>query len=116
MHQDLGRSYFFSMVFDNLHRLGHQLPRQSLGYLLADAGFDVWLGNVRGNTYGRQSAETKADFWNFSFDEMATLDLPAMINKALEVSGADRLVGTSGIRRGTAMDSFSFLNDRSGQE
>ncbi|XP_077486425.1 gastric triacylglycerol lipase-like [Amblyomma americanum] len=58
------------------------LPHQSLGFILADHGFDVWLGNVRGTQYSRHRRLKKwmTKFWNFSFDEMAKYDLPAQID------------------------------------
>lgn len=61
-------------------------PRQSLGFILADAGFDVWLGNMRGNTYGREHVSLKpeqVEFWDFSWQDMAHHDLPAMIDYIL---------------------------------
>ena len=69
-------------------------PDQSLGYILADLGFDVWLGNMRGNTYGRKHVKyvTNSDeFWDFSFDEMAAYDLPAMINFVLNFTDQNQL-------------------------
>ena len=64
-------------------------PDQSLAYILADAGYDVWLGNMRGNYYSR--AHTKYDpshdqFWDFSYDDMARDDLPSMIFYILNVT------------------------------
>ncbi|XP_042894615.2 lipase lipl-5-like [Parasteatoda tepidariorum] len=61
-------------------------PHQSLGFILADSGYDVWLGNTRGNIYSRNHISLEpngTDFWNFSFDKMAEFDLPAMINYVL---------------------------------
>ena len=44
------------------------LPQQSLGYVLADKGFDVWLGNSRGNAYALKHERLSTDsdkFWDF---------------------------------------------------
>jgi len=68
-------------------------PSKGLGYILADAGYDVWLGNYRGNTYSRNHTHLNPDawlnhkFWDFTWDEMGKYDIPAMIEKVLEVTG-----------------------------
>lgn len=65
-------------------------PEQALAYILADAGYDVWLGNARGNTNSRahvsMSPESK-DFWGFSWHEIGIFDLPAMIDYVTAVTG-----------------------------
>jgi len=70
------------------------LPEQSAGFLFADAGFDVWLGNMRGNTYAKAHTSlnpSSHDFWKFSWDEMVQYDLEAMINYVLNATGQDSL-------------------------
>ncbi|OWA51221.1 Lysosomal acid lipase/cholesteryl ester hydrolase [Hypsibius exemplaris] len=90
------------------------LPNESLGFILADAGYDVWLGNMRGNVYGLKHKSfpiTSKEFWDFTFDEMAAYDLPAIIKKALAVSGAEQLsyVGHS---QGTLIGFAKFSSDQ----
>ncbi|XP_029167696.1 lipase 1-like [Nylanderia fulva] len=52
------------------------------GKALADQGYDVWLGNFRGNVYSRAHislSPSNSTFWDFSYHEMGIYDLPAMI-------------------------------------
>jgi len=83
---------------------------ESLAYLLADAGYDVFLGNARGNTYSRQhiTRDPKTpEFWDWSFDEMIKYDAPALIERALLESAQDSLyyIGHS---QGTMMGFGTF--------
>ena len=64
------------------------------GFILAEAGYDVWMGNFRGNTYSREHAVldmAKEKFWHFSFDQMGQHDLPTMLNYVLELTKKERL-------------------------
>jgi pimeloyl-ACP methyl ester carboxylesterase len=52
----------------------------ALAFVLANRGYDVWLGNNRGNKHSKKhvSLDSKDDqFWDYTFEEMAIFDLPA---------------------------------------
>ena len=71
-------------------------PEKSLGYLLADAGYDVWMGNTRGNTYSRNHVwldpcSSCPEFWSYGFDDSGVYDYSAEIDHILEVTGYEKL-------------------------
>lgn len=57
---------------------------------LFDAGFDVWFGHTRGRLYSKghdtwvaDDALLRGDYWQYSFEEIGTEDLPAMIDQII---------------------------------
>ena len=51
----------------------------------ASQGYDVWLGNFRGNKFAKENTKldpekNKDEFWDFSFPEMAKYDAVSMID------------------------------------
>ncbi|KAL4143873.1 hypothetical protein QTP88_006128 [Uroleucon formosanum] len=66
----------------------------SLSMQLADAGYDVWLANSRGNTYSRKHVTLnykQKSYWNFSLHEIGMYDLPAAIDYILMTTNASQL-------------------------
>jgi lysosomal acid lipase/cholesteryl ester hydrolase len=74
-------------------------PENGLAYLLADLGYDVWMGNARGNRYSRRHVSLDPDgrrsdrrrFWEFSWHEIGIVDLPNMIDYVLSRTGFKKL-------------------------
>ncbi|CAF0842296.1 unnamed protein product [Adineta ricciae] len=91
-------------------------PDQSLAFILADAGYDVWLGNMRGNYYSRAHTKYNPDhdkqFWDFSWDDMARDDLPSMINYILNRTEQTE-IGYVGHSQGTMIAFAEFGNEKS---
>lgn len=88
----------------------------SIGIRLANEGYDVWLGNSRGNKYSLQSVKkmAKKDFWNFSFQEMAQYDVPANIKYVLAQTGMNDLIYIGHSQGTTAM--FASLSDEKSRD
>ena len=69
-------------------------PSDSLAFVLADEGYDVWLGNSRGNTHSKKHVRYTphdAEFWDFTFNELAVFDIPACLNYMMKVGNRTEL-------------------------
>ncbi|KAJ8915893.1 hypothetical protein NQ315_015506, partial [Exocentrus adspersus] len=82
------------------------LGKNSLAIVLADAGYDVWLGNYRGNAYSQEHENlTVFDeaFWDHSMDEVALLDLPSIFQTILKHTSYDNKIIFIGHSLGTSV-------------
>ncbi|XP_068625214.1 lipase 3-like [Battus philenor] len=91
-------------------------PSAGLAFLLSDACYDLWAGNVRGSYYGRKhirlDPDLDAEFWDFSSHEMGILDLPAIFDYVLTCTKSDDLMYL-GFSQGSRIF-FTMCSDTSG--
>ncbi|KAF2889481.1 hypothetical protein ILUMI_16692 [Ignelater luminosus] len=90
-------------------------PGKGFGYILADAGYDVWMPNVRGNRYSRKHIKLDPlkdakEFWDFSWHEIAIDDVPTIVDYIREQTGQDKFfyIGHS---QGTTL-SYVMLSEK----
>lgn len=70
--------------------------QHSLPFRLADSGYDVWMGNARGNRYSRCHLKLDPDrqpkeFFDFSWHEMGYYDMPASVDHIRLATGVGRI-------------------------
>lgn len=81
-------------------------PEKALAYVLADAGYDVWMANIRGNKYSREHAWLKTNcksYWNFSWHDVAKYDVPEIIDYIIRIKGSDTKITYIGHSMGTTI-------------
>jgi lysosomal acid lipase/cholesteryl ester hydrolase len=98
---------------------------KNMAFFLADAGFDVWLGNTRGNKYSKTHQRAMSDsnfdgtfkpakqpeamnYWEFTIDHLARYDVPATVDFILNKTGQSSLAYI-GYSQGTAQ-AFAALS------
>lgn len=65
---------------------------ESLAFTLAHNGYDVWMGNYRGNQYSNKHINMTVydhKYWDYCVDEIGTKDLPAMLQYVNAVTNAN---------------------------
>ena len=90
------------------------LGQDSLAKKLCDEGYRVYLPYVRGTQFSRShldyDSSLNSDYWNFSFDQIAEYDLPAVINYIKERDQVEQ-VYYIGHSQGTLVYFLAYMND-----
>ena len=88
---------------------------KSPAFVLAEAGYDVWMSNSRGNKYSRKHTSLDPDwsdnFWRFSFDEMGEYDVPANMDYIMKYTGHQKL-GVVAHSQGTSQTFYALANNQ----
>ena len=121
------------MHTDAAHQMSFSMIGKPWQLQLFDSGYDVWFGNNRGTKYSRINTTTSSaersllltqinpsyhtkEFWDWTSEDLAKYDLPAEIEKVLEVTAQPKLVylgysrGTSQMFLALGMDEDYYLS------
>lgn len=86
-------------------------------FVAARAGYDVWLGNSRGNTYSCEHVSlnpwrNEKKFWDFDWAEMGMYDIPASLDYITALTGHPK-VAYIGHSQGTTQMFYGLAENES---
>jgi pimeloyl-ACP methyl ester carboxylesterase len=94
-------------------------PETAPAFVLANAGYDVWMGNNRGSRYSlshKTKKPTDLDFWDFYQEDMGMYDLPTLVTFIKGKTGHESISyvghseGTTQILMGGSLNPNFFRN------
>ena len=103
-------------VLDDAYTFYILQKNYSLAYVLADEGFDVWTPNVRGTIFSYMhtnktiNSNCQSEYWNFSFEEIANIDIPTIIDFIKEKTKVQK-VNFIGHSQGSTIFFIKYMND-----
>jgi pimeloyl-ACP methyl ester carboxylesterase len=90
------------------------LEQDSLAKKLCDEGYTLYLPYMRGTQFSRSHLDydstLNSDYWEFSFDQMAEFDLPAVVNYIKQRENVEKIyyIGHS---QGTLIFFLAYMNN-----
>ena len=90
-------------------------PENVPPFILADQGYDVWLGNNRGSRYSEFHISldpSQLEYWKFDPEELGLKDVTAFIDYILAKTGQEKLTYIGHSQGTTQMFMASALNPR----
>ena len=106
--------FFQHGLFDSSDCWVCNKEKNCYAFILANKGFDIWLGNSRGNKHSKHHltlSPTSKEFWSFSFDEMARYDLPACLNYISKINKSKEKIIYIGHSQGTTILFSALANN-----
>jgi len=68
-----------------------QMNKKSLPFLLLERGYDIWLGNSRGNIFSNRIKKQNKEFFDFTMDDKVKYDLPSTIKYIKSKTGVKKM-------------------------
>jgi len=104
-------------LMDASHTFCLHYRNQSLAFLLADQGYYVCLPNARGNGFSQGYINNSRNanipvnpFWQFSWDQIAEFDVPAVIDAVLKLRKKSKVIYIGHSQGTTTM--FALLSSK----
>ena len=88
--------FFLQHGFASTGEIYFEQGEHSLPKLLMDKGYDVWIGNYRGEKnsqkhVSKNSKKTNGDYWDYSIDDIVKYDLQTQINYIKNKTKAEKV-------------------------